>query len=171
MMRKFTMIAAMLFLAGCGKAIELVSQTRTVAAPREEVFARMFGDGTDTGLPLVTNGGSTKLYELVVERNDPEWPAVAPKQRPDAHKVKYAVAMEIPREMHILYSIDDGAVSTGLKFTLEELAPDRTRVVFNVDELKGHDTEGLAVNTAKLHAIAYEALKKLDDFDEVKDAA
>ncbi|WP_260581052.1 hypothetical protein [Sphingopyxis sp. PET50] len=79
--------------------------------------------------------------------------------------------MEIPREMHILYSIDDGAVSTGLKFTLEELAPDRTRVVFNVDELKGHDTEGLAVNTAKLHAIAYEALKKLDDFDEVKDAA
>ncbi|WP_260581050.1 hypothetical protein [Sphingopyxis sp. PET50] len=79
MMRKFTMIAAMLFLAGCGKAIELVSQTRTVAAPREEVFARMFGDGTDTGLPLVTNGGSTKLYELVVERNDPEWSSGRPE--------------------------------------------------------------------------------------------
>lgn len=171
MMRNFMLIVAMLLLAGCGQALELVSQTRTVAAPREEVFAKMFGDGSRTGLPLVTNGGSTRLYELVVEKGDPEWSAVIPKQRPDAYKIKYAVAMEIPREMHILYSIDDGAVTTGLKFTLEELAPDKTRVVFHVDDLAGHDTEGLAVNTVKLHAIAYEALKKLKDFDEVKDAA
>lgn len=171
MMRNFTLIAAMLLLAGCGKALELVSQTRTVAAPREEVFKKMFGDGSRTGLPLVTNGGSTRLYELVVEKGDPEWSAVVPKQRPDAYKIKYAVAMEIPREMHILYSIDDGAVTTGLKFTLEELAPAKTRVVFHVDDLAGHDTEGLAVNTAKLHAIAYEALKKLEDFDEVEEPA
>jgi hypothetical protein len=171
MMRKLMMIAAMLLLTGCGEALELVNQTRVVAAPREEVFKKMFGDGTDTGLPLVTNGGSTKLYELVVEKGDPQWSAVVPKQRPDAYKVKYAVAMEIPREMHIIYSIDDGAVTTGLKFTLDELAPGKTRVVFHIDDLKGHDTKGLAVNTAKLHAIAYQALKKLKDFDEVKEPA
>jgi hypothetical protein len=170
-MRKLMMIAAMLLLTGCGEALELVNQTRVVAAPREEVFKKMFGDGTDTGLPLVTNGGSTKLYELVVEKGDPQWSAVVPKQRPDAYKVKYAVAMEIPREMHIIYSIDDGAVTTGLKFTLDELAPGKTRVVFHIDDLKGHDTKGLAVNTAKLHAIAYQALKKLKDFDEVKEPA
>ena len=173
MMRKFVMIAAMLLLAGCGKALELVSQTRTVAAPREEVFDRMFGnDGAHfSELPLVTNGGSTRLYELVVQRGDPEWSALAPKERPEAQKVKLAISMEIPRETHIIYSVDDGAVTAGLKFTFEELAPGKTRVAFHIDELTGHDTEGLAVNTAKMHALAYDALKKLDDFNEVKDAA
>ena len=59
----------MLLTAGCGKMAELANQTRTVAAPREEVFAKMFGDGSAfTGMPLVTNGGSTRLYELVAER-------------------------------------------------------------------------------------------------------
>ena len=173
MMRKFLMIAAMLLLAGCGKALELVSQTRTVAAPREEVFERMFGnDGANfSDLPLVTNGGSTRLYELVVQRDDPEWSSLAPKERPEAQKVKLAISMEIPRETHIVYSVDDGALVAGLKFTFEELAPGKTRVAFHIDELTGHDTEGLAVNTAKMHALAYDALKKLDDFDEAKDAA
>lgn len=172
MLRHLILIAALLLTGGCGKALELVSQTKTVAAPREEVFAKMFGDDSAfTGLPLVTNGGSTRLYELVVQKGDPEWAQIAPKERPDAYKVKIAVAMEIPREAHMIYSVDDGALTTGLKFTFEELAPDRTRVAFDVDELTGYDTEGLAVNTAKLRSIAREALGKLDDFDQVADAA
>src|SRR3546814_17019538 len=44
MLRMMMAIAAMLLAAGCGKMIELANQTRTVAAPREEVFASMFGD-------------------------------------------------------------------------------------------------------------------------------
>ena len=172
MLRSLILAAALLLTAGCGKSIELVSQTRTVAAPREQVFAKMFDDdGAFTGLPLVTNGGSERLYELVVEKNDPLWSQVAPKERPDAYKVKIAVAMTIPREAHLIYSVDDGALATGLKFTFDELAPDRTRVAFTVDELTGHDTEGLAVNMVKLHSIARDALKKLDDFDAVEDAS
>lgn len=172
MIEKFLTIAAALLLAGCGSgASELVSQTKTVAAPREQVFAKMFGEDQQTDLPLVTNGGSTRLYELVIEKDDPEWPAVAPTERPEAYKVKFAVAMEIPRETHILYSVDDGALSTGLKFTFEELAADKTRVAFTVDEMSGHDTKGLTVNTLKMHAIARQALNKLDDFEEVKEPA
>lgn len=168
-MRRVLMSVALLWLAGCGEMAELVNQTKTVAAPREEVFAKMFGDDSNfSDLPLVTNGGSTRLYELVVTKDDPEWSKIAPKERPEAQKVKFAVAMEIPREAHILYSVDDGALMTGLNFTFEELAPGQTRVSFNVDELSGHDTEGLTVNTVKLHAIAFEALEKLEDFDEVE---
>lgn len=172
MLRHIVLGTALLLTSGCGKAIELVSQTRTVAAPREEVFAKMFGDeGAFAGLPMVTNGGSTRLYELVVEKRDPLWPQIAPKERPEAYKVKIAIAMEIPREAHLTYSVDDGALSTGLKFTFDELAPDRTRVAFTTDELTGHDTEGLTVNTAKLRSIARDALQKLDGFDKVEDAA
>ena len=172
MVRIMMAVAAMLFATGCGKMAELVSQTRTVAAPREEVFAKMFGDGSAfAGLPLVTNGGSTRLYELVTEKGDPEFARMVPQQRPDAYKVKIAVAMEIPREAHLIYSVDDGALSTGLKFTFEELAADKTRVAFTVDETSGHDTKGLTVNKLKMHAIARQALNKLDDFDEVKEPA
>lgn len=171
MIEKFLAIAAMLLLTGCGEARELIAQTKTVAAPREQVFAKMFGDGSNSGLPLVTNGGSSRLYEVVVEKGDPEWEAIVPKERPDAYKIRYAVAMEIPRETHIIYSVDDGAVSTGLKFTFEELAPGKTRVAFTIDELSGHDSDGLTVNTVKMHMLAREALDKLDDFDEVKEAA
>ncbi len=172
MLRHAFLIAAMLLVTGCGGAAKLMNQTKTVAAPREEVFAKMFGnDSAFTGLPLVTNGGSERLYELVVEKNDPEWQAFVPPQRPDAYKVKFAVQMSIPREAHMIYSVDDGAVTAGLKFNFEELAPDRTRVTFTIDDLAGHDAEGLAVNTVAINQIARDALKKLDDFDEVKDAA
>lgn len=172
MFRSMMLFAAMLLLAGCGDVIQLANQTKTVAAPREAVFAKMFGDeGAFAGLPLVTNGGSDRLYELVITRNDPAWAQIVPKERPDAHKIKIAVQMEIPREAHLIYSIDDGAVATGLKFNFEELAPDRTRVTFTVDDLSGHDSDGLTVNTGKLRGIARDALKKLDDFDEVKEMA
>lgn len=172
MLRMMIPVAAVLLATGCGKMAELTNQTRTVAAAREEMFAKMFGDDSAfAGLPLVTNGGSTRLYELVAEKGDPEFPQLVPKERPDAYKIKIAVAMEIPREAHLIYSVDDGALSTGLKFTFEELAPDRTRVAFTIDELTGHDTEGLAVNRFKLQKIARDALKKLDDFDEAKDTA
>jgi hypothetical protein len=163
--------AAALLLAGCGDAVRLANQTKTVAAPREAVFAKMFGDdGAFAGLPLVTNGGSDRLYELVVEKSDPHWAQIAPRQRPDAYKVKIAVQMDIPREAHLIYSVDDGALATGLKFNFEELAPDRTRVTFTIDELTGDDTDGLAVNTGKLRGIARDALRKLDAFDAAKDA-
>ena len=33
----------------------------------------------------------------------------------------------------MIYSVDDGALATGLKFNFEELAPDRTRVTFTID--------------------------------------
>src|SRR3546814_10749994 len=85
-------------------------------------------DGAFAGLPLVTNGGSTRLYELVAEKGEPGFEKLIPDERPEAYKVKIAVAMEIPREAHLIYSVDDGALRTGLKFTFEELAPDRTRV-------------------------------------------
>ncbi len=163
--------AAPLLLAGCGDGVLLANQTKTVAAPREAVFAKMFGnDGAFAGLPLVTNGGSDRLYELVVEKSDPMWTQIAPKQRPDAYKVKIAVQMDIPREAHMIYSVDDGALATGLKFNFEELAPDRTRVTFTIDELTGDDTDGLSVNTGKLRGIARDALNKLDAFDVAKDA-
>src|SRR3546814_18140766 len=103
---------------------------------------------TDTLCPYTTLFRSTRLYELVVEKGEPGFERIAPKQRPDAYKVKIAVAMEIPREAHMIYSVDDGALATGLKFTFEELAPDRTRVAFTVDELSGHDTEGLEIGRA-----------------------
>src|SRR3546814_8899538 len=106
MLRRMMAIAAMLLAAGCGKMIELANQTRTVAAPREEVFACMFGDdGAFAGLPLVTNGGSTRLYELVAEKGEPGFEKLAPGERPEAYKVKIAVAMEIPREAHLIYSV------------------------------------------------------------------
>lgn len=172
MLRHMIMLAAMLFVTGCGDAAKLMNQTRTVAAPREEVFAKMFGnDSAFTGLPLVTNGGSERLYELVVEKSDPQWAAFVPPQRPDAYKVKFAVQMSIPREAHMIYSVDDGAVTAGLKFNFEELAPDRTRVTFAIDDLSGHDAEGLVLNTFAINKIARDALKKLDDFDEVKEPA
>lgn len=171
MFRSMMLFAGLLLLAGCGD-IQLANQTRTVAAPREQVFAKMFGDeGAFAGLPLVTNGGSDRLYELVVEKSDPLWAQVAPKERPDAHKIKIAVEMEIPRAAHLIYSIDDGAVATGLKFNFDELAPDRTRVTFTIDDLTGHDSDGLAVNTGKLRGIARDALKKLDDFEAVKETS
>lgn len=172
MFRTTIVMAAMLLTAGCGKMIELVNQTRTVAAPREEVFAKMFADdSTFTGLPLVTNGGSTRLYELVAEKGEPGFEKLIPDERPDAYKVKIAVAMEIPREAHLIYSVDDGALSTGLKFTFEELAPDRTRVAFSIDELTGNGAKGLQVNRSALRKIARDALDKLDDFEEVKEPA
>lgn len=172
MLRTMILIAAMLLATGCGKVAELANQTKTVAAPREEVFAKMFGDDSDfAGLPLVTNGGSTRLYELVAEKGDPEFPKLVPDERPEAYKVKVAVAMEIPREAHLIYSVDDGALATGLKFTFEELAPDRTRVAFTIDDLTGHGAKGLAVNRFALATIARDALDKLDDFDEVKGPA
>ncbi|HWV61955.1 MAG TPA: hypothetical protein VN034_14925 [Sphingopyxis sp.] len=171
-MRIMILAAATLLATGCGKMAELASQTRTVAAPREEVFAKMFGDdGAFAGLPLVTNGGSTRLYELVAEKGEPGFEKLIPDKRPEAYKVKIAVAMEIPREAHLIYSVDDGALTTGLKFTFDELAPDRTRVAFTIDELAGHDAKGLAVNRVVLHKIARDALEKLDDFDEVEEAA
>jgi hypothetical protein len=172
MLRIIVPIVAILLATGCGKMAELANQTRTVAAPREEVFAKMFGnDSTFTGLPLVTNGGSTRLYELVVEKGEPGFEGMVPDERPEAYKVKIAVAMEIPREAHLIYSVDDGALTTGLKFTFDELAPARTRVAFSVDDLKGTDAKGLIVNRVVLQKIARDALGKLDDFDEVKDAA
>lgn len=172
MLRIMMAAAAMLLATGCGKMAELANQTRTVAAPREEVFAKMFGDDSAfTGLPLVTNGGSTRLYELVAQKGDPGFERLIPDKRPDAYKVKIAVAMEIPREAHLIYSVDDGALTTGLKFTFEELAPDRTSVAFTIDDLTGHGTKGLEVNRSALRKIARDALDKLDDFDEVKDGA
>lgn len=168
MIRKMAMLAAMLLLAGCGKVVELANQTRTVAAPREAVFEKMFGDaGEFTGLPLVSNGGSSRTYELVVQKGDREWPMIAPKQRPDAYQVKIMVQMEIPSETHMVYSIDEGAVVAGLKFNLEELAPDRTKVSFSIDELSGTDTAGLEVNSGAVTKIARSALKKLDSFNKV----
>lgn len=172
MMRLMVPVTAMLLATGCGKIAELANQTRTVAAPREEVFAKMFGDDSAfTGLPLVTNGGSTRLYEMVSEKGDPDFQKLVPDERPEAYKVKIAVAMEIPREAHLIYSVDDGALTTGLKFTFEELAPARTRVAFTVDELEGHDAKGLVVNRVVLQKIARDALEKLDDFDEAKEPA
>ncbi len=173
MMRNLFLIAAALLLAGCGKMAELVSQTKTVAAPREEVFQAMFGkDGSNfKDIPLVTNGGSSRLYEMVVEKGHPAFAQLVPKERPDAYKIKLAVQMDIPRETHIIYSVDDGALQAGLKFNFEELAPGKTRVAFTIDDLTGHDTKGLTVNTIKLHALGREALNKLDDFEEVEDAA
>jgi hypothetical protein len=171
-MRNMVLIAAMLLATGCGKMAELANQTRTVAAPREEVFAKMFGDDSDfAGLPLVTNGGSTRLYELVAEKGDPDFSKLVPDERPDAYKVKIAVAMEIPREAHLIYSVDDGALATGLKFTFEDLAPDRTKVAFTIDELTGAGAKGLEVNRSALRKIARDALDKLDDFDEAKEPA
>lgn len=172
MFRMIIPIAAVLLATGCGKMTELVNQTRTVAAPREQVFAKMFGDGSAfTGLPLVTNGGSTRLYELVVQKGEPGFDTMIPDERPDAQKVKIAVAMEIPRETHLIYSVDDGALTTGLKFTFEELAPGRTKVAFTIDDLTGHGSKGLMVNRSALQKIARDALDKLDDFEEVKEPA
>ena len=172
MLRSMFLGAALLLTAGCGKMIELANQTRTVAAPREAVFARMFGDdGAFAGLPLVTNGGSTRLYELVAEKGEPGFEKLVTDERPEAYKVKIAVAMEIPREAHLIYSVDDGALRTGLKFTFEELAPDRTRVAFTIDELTGAGAKGLEVNRSALKRIARDALGKLDDFEEVEEAA
>ncbi|MGQ2976698.1 MAG: hypothetical protein ACT6QT_13470 [Sphingopyxis sp.] len=172
MFRMIIPIAAMLLATGCGKMAELVNQTRTVAAPREQVFAKMFGnDSAFTGLPLVTNGGSTRLYELVVQNGEPGFEQMVPDERPDAQKVKIAVAMEIPREAHLIYSVDDGALTTGLKFTFDEMAPDRTKVAFTIDDLTGHGSKGLMVNRSALQKIARDALDKLDDFEEVKEPA
>ncbi|BBB10951.1 hypothetical protein [Sphingopyxis sp. FD7] len=169
MIRNPILIAALLASAACGKVNELTNQTRTVAAPREEVFARMFGDGSAfSGLPLVTNGGSTRLYELVVQKGEPGFEKMAPKQRPDAYKVKIAVAMEIPREAHLIYNVDDGALQTGLRFTFDELTPDRTRVTFAVDDLTGAGSDGLTVNRSALHRVARDALRRLDEFDEAE---
>lgn len=172
MLRTMFLIAALLLTTGCAKMAELANQTKTVAAPREEVFAKMFGDDSAfTGLPLVTNGGSTRLYELVAEKGQPGFEKMVPDERPEAYKIKIAVAMEIPREAHLIYSVDDGAISTGLKFTFEELAPDRTRVAFTIDDLTGDGAKGLVVNRAMLQKIARDALGKLDDFEEVKEGA
>lgn len=171
-MRTMLMIAAMLLATGCGKMAELVNQTRTVAAAREQVFAKMFGnDSVFTGLPFVTNGGSTRLYELVVQKGEPGFDTMVPDERPDAQKIKIAVAMEIPREAHLIYSVDDGALTTGLKFTFDELAPDRTKVAFTIDDLTGHGSKGLMVNRSALQKIARDALDKLDDFEEVEEPA
>ena len=172
MYRTMIMIAAMLLATGSGKMAELVNQTRTVAAPREQVFARMFGnDGAFAGLPLVTNGGSTRLYELVVQKGEPGFDTMIPDERPDAQKVKIAVAMEIPREADLIYSVDDGALTTGLKFTFDGMAPDRTKVAFTIDDLTGHGSKGLMVNRSALQKIARDALDKLDDFEAVKEPA
>lgn len=172
MLRLMVPIAATLLATGCGKMAELANQTRIVAAPREEVFAKMFGDGSAfTGLPLVTNGGSTRLYELVAQKGEPGLEQMVPDERPEAYKIKIAVAMEIPREAHLIYRVDDGALTTGLRFAFEDLAPDRTRVAFTIDDLKGHGAKGLEVNRSALQKIAREALNKLDDFKEVKEPA
>lgn len=172
MLRSAVLAAVLLVTASCGEMAELVNQTKTVAVPREQVFAKMFGDGSAfTGLPLVTNGGSTRLYELVAQKGDPGFDKMVPDERPDAYKVKIAVAMEIPREAHLIYNVDDGALATGLKFTFEELAPDRTRVNFAIDDLTGDGSQGLTVNRSALRKIALEALGKLDDFDEAKEPA
>lgn len=170
MLRMMAAIAAMLLAAGCGKIADLANETRVVAAPREEVFARMFGDDSSfTGLPLVTNGGSTRLYELVVQKGEPGFDTMIPDERPDAQKVKIAVAMEIPTETHLIYSVDDGALVTGLKFTFEELGPARTRVAFTIDDLTGRGSKGLQVNRSALRKIARDALDRLDDFEEAKE--
>src|SRR3546814_1266596 len=95
MLRSMFLGAALLLTAGCGKMIELANQTRTVAAPREDVFARLFGDdGAFAGLPLATNGGATRLYEIVAEKGEPGFEKLIPDQRPEAYTVKIAAEME-----------------------------------------------------------------------------
>lgn len=171
MRSSLSLLIAVPALAGCG-GVDLADRTRTVAAPREEVFASMFGDdGAFAGMPLVSNGGSSRLYELVIDKNHPQWAQVAPKQRPDAHKVTVAIRMEIPRKAHLIYDVDNGALRTGLHFAFEELGPRQTRVSFTTDGLSGDDTEGLTVNSAALRRIARDALGKLDRFDEAPGAA
>src|SRR3546814_12804299 len=131
MLRSMFLGCALVRTAGCGKMIERANQTRTVAAPLEDVFARMFGDdGAFAGLPLVTNGGSTRLYEIVAEKGEPGFEKLIPDERPEAYKVKLAVSMEIPRAAHLSYSVVDGALRTGLNFTFYELALTRTPVAF-----------------------------------------
>ena len=84
MLRNLFLIAAALLLASCGEMAALVSQTKTVAAPREEVFKKMFGtDGANfRDIPLVTNGGSTRLYELVAKKGDPRFRGARPHGAP-----------------------------------------------------------------------------------------
>src|SRR3546814_4573522 len=118
-----------------------------------------------------TNGGSTRQDESVADEGELWYEKLIPDELPEAYKVKIDVAMEIPREAHLIYSVDDGALRTGLKFTFEELAPDRTRVAFTIDELTGDGAKGLEVNRSVLRKIARDALGKLDDFEEVDEAA
>src|SRR3546814_9248326 len=54
MLRSMFLGAALLLTAGCGKMIELANQTRTVAAPREAVFARMRSEERRVGKECVS---------------------------------------------------------------------------------------------------------------------
>src|SRR3546814_3885339 len=108
-----------------------------------------------------TNGGSTRQDESVADEGELWYEKLIPDELPEAYKVKIAVAMEIPREAHLIYSVDDGALRTGLKFTFEELAPDRTRVAFTIDELTGDGAKGLEVNRSEEHTSELQSLMRI----------
>src|SRR3546814_6351830 len=67
-----------------------------------------------TRCALVT-GVQTCALPIFAEKGEPGFEKLAPGERPEAYKVKIAVAMEVPREAHLIYSVDDGALTTGLK--------------------------------------------------------
>ena len=121
-MRLLFLAPLMLALTGCGGLKELAKTEMTVNAPRAEVFDTAFPvDQLKRSIPLVTNGGTDQLFELVVDETSPDWERMKPDAVPFAKKVKLTMELEDRREATLRFSVNDGEVKTGVKWHFEDV--------------------------------------------------
>jgi uncharacterized protein YndB with AHSA1/START domain len=159
------LFAAPLFLAlaACGGMKELAKTEMTVNAPRAEVFDTAFDvEDLERSIPLVTNSGTDQLFELVVDEHSDGWEGMKPDAVPFATKVKLTMELEDRREATLRYSVNDGAVKTGVKWYFEDIAGGGTKVSFDLLPLEGDRTEGLTINQLELRMLARESLDKIE---------
>lgn len=162
-MRKFIIIAAAMALAACGKMSELAKTELTVNAPRAEVFDTAFPvEQLRRSIPLVTNSGTDQLFELVVDEHSPGWESMKPDAVPFAKKVKLTMELEDRREATLRFSVNDGAVKTGVSWRFEDIDGGGTKVSFDLMPLEGDRTEGLTINQLELRAMARQSLDRIE---------
>ena len=162
-MRLLFLAPLLLALSACGGLKELAKTEMTVNAPRAEVFDTAFPvDDLKRSIPLVTNGGTDQLFELVVDETSPDWERMKPDAVPFAKKIKLTMELEDRREATLRFSVNDGEVKTGVKWMFEDLDGGGTKVSFDLMPLEGDRTEGLTINRPELRALARQSLDRIE---------
>lgn len=165
-MRLLFLMPLLLALGACGGMDSLKELAKTeisVNAPRDEVFDTAFNvEELAESLPLVSNTGTDQQFELIVDEQTPGWEAMKPDAVPFAKKIKVTMTLEDRRNAKLRYSINDGAVKTGVTWQFEDVSGGGTKVSFDLMPLEGDRTEGLTINRLELRQMARKSLDKIE---------
>ncbi|MBA4747159.1 MAG: SRPBCC family protein [Sphingopyxis sp.] len=165
-MRLLFLTPLLLALGACGGMDSLKELAKTeisVNAPRDEVFDTAFNvDELAESLSLVSNTGTDQQFEMIVDEQTPGWEAMKPDAVPFARKIKVTMTLEDRRDAKLRYSINDGAVKTGVTWHFEDVPGGGTKVSFDLMPLEGDRTEGLTINRLELRQLARKSLDKIE---------